>query len=360
MYSDTVSFVKCCPECLVVSGSGRHNLPPLHPIPVSRPFQIVGVDVMELPKTSKGNRCVVVFQDYLTIVFALPDQKTHRIGDILVKEVIPFYGVPECLLSDRGTNLLSHLMLDICKVLGIKKLNTTAYHPACDGMVERFNRTLKTMLRKHAAHYGSQWDQHLYGVLWAYRNTPHESTGEKPSFLMFGFDLRTPSEAELLPPSNQACTGIEDYRVQVMNTLILARNMAAESICHAQHRYKKMHDKKAKQHEYRIGDWVLVYFPQEEHGKLRKLLHPWHGPYRIISRKDPDVTVIKVYHPQEGSIQIHQSRVCFCPSEFPAGFFWYGARRHSIGRPSKWVQQLLQKGTVTSYVADEIKDTKQD
>ena len=55
-------------------------------------------------------------------------------------------GVPEALLSDRGTNLLSHLMRDVCELLGIEKLNTTAYHPQCNGLVERFNRTLKTKL----------------------------------------------------------------------------------------------------------------------------------------------------------------------------------------------------------------------
>lgn len=106
----------------------------------------------------------------------------------------------EALLSDRATNLLSHLMTDLCGLLGVKKLNTTAYHPQCDGMVEWFNRTLKTALIKHAARFGPQWDRYLSGVLWAYRNTPHEATKEKPSFLLFGMDLRTPTEAALLPP----------------------------------------------------------------------------------------------------------------------------------------------------------------
>ena len=63
---------------------------------------------------------------------------------------VPVFVVPECLLSDRGTNMLSHLMKDICDFLRTKKLNTTGYHPQCDGMVERFNRTLITMLRKQA------------------------------------------------------------------------------------------------------------------------------------------------------------------------------------------------------------------
>lgn len=128
-------------------------------------------------------------------------------------------------------------------MLDIRKLNTTAYHPACDGMVERFNQTLKAMLRKHAARYGNQWDQHLYGVLWAYRNTAHESTGEKPSFLMFGIDLRSPSEAELLSPNDEQCKEVEDYREQVVTTLSTAHSMAAESIGQAQKHYKKAFDR---------------------------------------------------------------------------------------------------------------------
>ena len=86
--------------------------------------------------------------------------------------VDPFCGVPEALLSDRGANLLSHLMRDVCELLGTKKLNTTAYHPQCDGLVERYNRTLKTALRKHVARFGVQWDCFLSGIVWAYRNTP--------------------------------------------------------------------------------------------------------------------------------------------------------------------------------------------
>ena len=48
--------------------------------------------------------------------------------ELLTKEVIPFCGVPEAVLTDKSTNLLSHLMLDVCSKLGIIKLNTTVYH----------------------------------------------------------------------------------------------------------------------------------------------------------------------------------------------------------------------------------------
>ena len=169
MFSDVQQFCKSCPQCVIVSGSGRRNKPPLHPIPVQRPFQIVGVDIMDLPITQQGNKHVVVFQDFFTkwpLVFPVSDQKAVTLVELLTKEVIPFFGVPEALLSDRGTNLLSHLMRDTCALLGIEKLNTTAYHPECNGMVERFNRTLKSVLRKHADKFGCQWDKFLPSVLW--------------------------------------------------------------------------------------------------------------------------------------------------------------------------------------------------
>ena len=146
LYTDCLNHGKTCPQCAVSKGTSQRTVPSLKPIPVSRIFQIVGVDIMELPKTTSGNRYVVVFQDFLSkwpMVFPVADQKAITLVRLLVEEVIPFMGVPEALLSDQGTNLLSTLMLDVCEKLEIKKFNTTAYHPQCNGLVE-INRTLKT------------------------------------------------------------------------------------------------------------------------------------------------------------------------------------------------------------------------
>ena len=94
---------------------------------------------------------------------------------------------------------------------------------ACDGLVERFNRMLKTALQKRAADCGDQWDRYLSGVVWACRNVPHESTGEKPSFLLFGMDPRSPTEAALLPPSPLTVTDVVDYRDELVFLLSTAR-----------------------------------------------------------------------------------------------------------------------------------------
>ena len=71
-----------------------------------------GIDIMELPLTANGNKYAIVFQDLFTkwpMVYATPDQKAERIAKLLAQEIVPMFGVPEALLSDRGTNLLSCL-----------------------------------------------------------------------------------------------------------------------------------------------------------------------------------------------------------------------------------------------------------
>ena len=132
MYTDICRYCKSCPVCAISTGGGRPGKPAVTPITVSKPFQIIGVDILELPVTTQGNKYAVVFQDLFTkwpFMFAVPDQKSLWLVQLLVEEIVPVFGVLEALLSDRGTSLLSHLMTDVCKLLGVRKLNTTAYHP---------------------------------------------------------------------------------------------------------------------------------------------------------------------------------------------------------------------------------------
>lgn len=74
MYSSVIQFCKACPECAIATGGSRPGRPPFSPIPVQRSFQIVWVDLMELPLTTQGNKYVLVFQDLFTkwpMVYAL-------------------------------------------------------------------------------------------------------------------------------------------------------------------------------------------------------------------------------------------------------------------------------------------------
>lgn len=76
--------------------------------------------------------------------------------------------------------------------MGIHKLNTTAYHPQCDGLVEGFNKTLKRMLGILASRNQTDWDVYVPYAMFAYRTAVHTSTGYTPFELLFGQEARLP------------------------------------------------------------------------------------------------------------------------------------------------------------------------
>ena len=162
MRADIHRFCRSCLVCASRKGPGRPFRPPLTPIPVGGPFHRLGVDVLQLPLTVNGNKYVVCFVDYMTKwveAFATPDQCSETIAQLFVDHVVCRHGVPEELLSDRGANFLSDLIQSVCKILGVRKINTSAYHPQTDGLVERFNSTLIGMISKCCEIRQHDWDE---------------------------------------------------------------------------------------------------------------------------------------------------------------------------------------------------------
>ena len=68
-------------------------------------------------------------------------------------------GIPDEILTDQGSNFTSQLLTEIYRMLHVHPIKTTPYHPQTDGLVERFNKTLKSMLRKVVSKEGKDWDQ---------------------------------------------------------------------------------------------------------------------------------------------------------------------------------------------------------
>ena len=166
-----------CNSCSVCRSrkSGSAPIVPLKPIPVGGPWECVGVDVLKLPRSRSGKVYLVVFQDFLSKwpeAFAVTNQDTLTIAWLLVEKIVPVHGVPKRLLSDRGGCFLSNLISELYRLLGIKKVNTTAYHPQSDGMVERMNRTLTDMLSKIALGRGI-YIYHMYSL-----HTGHHLTAQ--------------------------------------------------------------------------------------------------------------------------------------------------------------------------------------
>ena len=100
--------------------------------------------------------------------------------------------MPEELLSDQGSLLLSGVMKEVSRLLSLNQLVTTPYHPMCNGLVERFNGTLKMMLRRMCAERPKDWDRYSPEFLFAYMEGPQKSLGFSPFELLYGRTVRGP------------------------------------------------------------------------------------------------------------------------------------------------------------------------
>ncbi len=166
-------------------------------------------------------------------------------------------GLPQEILTDRGTNFTSKLLKQVYHLLGIRGLKTTLYHPETDGLVERFNQTLVQMLRKFVCDTGSDWDQWLPYILFAYREVPQASTGFSPFQLIYGHDVRGPLSLlkESWEQSSQIVSTVNviDYVLQMRKKLEKMTKLAAENLQESQRRQKCWYDRKSKQRSFEVG-----------------------------------------------------------------------------------------------------------
>ena len=334
MKSDVAKFCKSCLVCASRKGTGRKQRPPLQSIPVGGPFEMVGVDVLQLPLSRNGNQYAVVFQDYLTKwpeVFATPDQKAETIAHLFVEHVVARHGVPEYLLSDRGPNFLSELMQEVCRLLGTTKVNTSGYHPQCDGLVEKFNNTLINMLAKSVNKYGHDWDIQLPYVLFAYRAAVQESTQVSPFQMLYGREPVLPHEQALNQPRTKYQIDLEDYTAELTAHMSDAWAMARDNVRKAQKKQKRHYDRKSKQPVLKVGDRVMVYFPNVVRGKAWKFARPYYGPYVIESLTSTNAEVRLVDRPADDTIFVALERVRPCYAEMTDDV-WVG---HGDRKPAK-------------------------
>ena len=116
----------------------------------------------------------MVVADYFTKwveAFPLPDQTAGTVARTLVEQVVTRFGAPLEIHTDQGREFEAALFRGVCQLLGIRKTRTTPFHPQSDGMVERFNRTVKAMLSKFVNESQDDWDEHLPYVMMAYRSS---------------------------------------------------------------------------------------------------------------------------------------------------------------------------------------------
>ncbi len=177
---------------------------PLHPIPPLGPFEKWGIGLMgPLPMIGRGHQFIIIATDYLTKfaeVRALKSLVKQEVARFLYEQVFTQFGIPLEIVSNNGPQFLSEVVENLLARLAMKHMFTTMYKPSTNGLVERTNRTLCSMLAKEAEVHVNicDWDLKIHHVVWVYNTTYKTATGYSPFRLTYGMEALLPIELKVM------------------------------------------------------------------------------------------------------------------------------------------------------------------
>lgn len=194
-----------------------------------KPWQIVAVDIMgPLPK-SYSNEYIITFNDCFTrFVVAIPssNHRTSTIAKIMMTHVISAYGIPEVVLSDRGSEFTSELWDELSRIHGYHLQHTSPYHPATNGICERAHRTIGNAIRAALVQDPNlKWSDILPSLQLTLNASPCQSTNFSPHELLFGHSVRLPVQQHILSPDDNPLLSVPDnnYLKSLKSALETAR-----------------------------------------------------------------------------------------------------------------------------------------
>lgn len=305
MGKDVCEYIKCCQRCILAKAPEPSARAPLESIKTSMPMELVCLDFWTAEDAKKRSVDVLVMTDHFTkLAHAFPcaNQSAKQVARKLWDRVFCVYGFPSRIHTDQGANFESALLAELLKLSGVAKSHTTAYHPMGNGGVERFNRTLGSMLRTLPLKEKHKWPEQIQTLTFAYNATVHETTGYAPFQLMFGRVPRLPVDVMFRQVLHDpAVVDHGTYLKSLMSYLHEAVEIAQRHSEKEQRKQAKGYNKKARGTCLNIGDRVLV-ANKGERGK-RKLADKWDPVVYTVVDRNLQTHTYKLKN-EKGSVRI--------------------------------------------------------
>ena len=315
MAADIETKIKTCNRC-VRRKTAPERAAPLVNIRTSRPLELVCMDYLSLEPDKSNTKDILVLTDHFTkyaMAFPTANQKAKTVAKCLWENFIIHYGFPERLHTDQGPNFESHLIKELCDITGIEKTRTTPYHPR-GNPVERFNRTLLSMLGTLEPEQKQRWKEYVKPLVHAYNCTKNEVTGYTPYELMFGRCPRLPVDLAFgLPVRDAPSTSHSQYVQNLRSRLEESYELASKNAAKSAERNKSRFDMRVKPSILEEGDRVLV-----RNVRLRgkhKLEDKWEKDIYVVLKRAGDLPVYTVrpeLHPTAQTRTLHRDLLLPC------------------------------------------------
>jgi hypothetical protein len=214
---------------------------------------------------------------------ALKDVSTTTVADALL-DIYSRIGIPKRIHHDNGSQFVSNIMQEVNKLLSIKATTSTAYHPMGNSVIENWNKSLKNALKKMTSERVRDWDRYLSPLLFAMRDTPHDSTTFSSFELIYGRPIRGPMSILKELWTNEEDEGetktVYQYVIDLREKIEQTCQIAKEQLAKVQDKNMKYYNRKAKVKDLKVGDLALLLLPMANN----KLQLQWRGPYEVVGR----------------------------------------------------------------------------
>ncbi|CAJ2677241.1 unnamed protein product [Trifolium pratense] len=291
MQQDAKDHVKKCDKC---QRHGDMHLAPPHELKSLSspwPFAWWGMDILgPFTKGLHQNKFLIVAVDYFTKwveAEPLSDITSFRILRFFKRDVLCRFGIPQAVVTDNGTQFTDKGFQDFLAALGTKQHFTSVEHPQTNGQAEAANRVILRGLRRRLDQNKKKWVEELESVLWAYRTTPHSTTGETPFRMVYGTEAVIP--VEVGEPSRRTEQPLEEEMNdealrEELDLVEEIRTGASLREATLKQKIAARHDVKVIKREFEVGSLVLRRNAKDSQDG--KLAANWEGPYRVIDKTE--------------------------------------------------------------------------
>lgn len=302
---DINDFVDKCKRCKFHKHTRSIRQPLTITTSASRPFEIIELDLVgPLVRDKLDNKYILSIHCKLSrfiVATAIRDKSSDTVARAFVKSFILKYAAPKAIVTDRGKEFTASLFGDVCKLLNITKLQSTAYHHETMGLTESSHKHLGNFLRMYSKD-GEDWSDWIDYWSFAYNTAVHTSTKYTPYELVHGNrcqEIESYNDSWKEWEENPNVLPWDDYLLEVKNRLAIAYKDVNRMDVIVKENRKKKWDKLCNPKIFEVGDRLLI--RKEGSNKLQAL---YDGPFEVIAIHGPNLYIKK------GNItdEIHSNR----------------------------------------------------
>jgi len=207
------AYIRGCATCQMTKVNTHPSHPPLSPITPAEnacPFKTIAMDfITKLPLSGDHDTILTITDtDCSKASIFLPCKETinsEGVAQLYLTHVLPHYGLPKKIISDRDPRFTSCFGKELCQLLDICQNISTAYHPQTDGASKHTNQTLEQYLRLFCGTQQNNWHTWLPLAQYTKNSWPSATTKKAPFDLIMGYtpQVHQPSRTSDIPTLNQ-------------------------------------------------------------------------------------------------------------------------------------------------------------